>query len=192
MPVDDRLRTGLARNAAHHEPAVETHLNVVLGRARRRARMQRVLVATAAVCALGLAAALGQGLARPGQDNRLVPAADLPVPTLTGVFATDLPDDLVSSGGQPLGGRWTLGLQADGTMTVTAPPSYRGVVSGALFKATPGALRTSIFEQDLCSGESIGAYSWARSAGQLVLEVRDDTCAGRVLVLTSQPWQARP
>ena len=192
MPVDDRLRQGLALNAAHHQSSVETHLAVVLGRGRRRARTQRAVAAAAVVSTLGLVAVLGHGLGRPGSDDRLVPAAGPLVPALTGVFVTQLPEDLVSSEGRPLGGRWTVGLEEDGTMTVSAPPSYQGVVSGALFQASPGVLRTSVFEQDLCPGQRIGSYSWTRSARELVLEVRDDTCAGRVLVLTSLPWQARP
>jgi hypothetical protein len=87
---------------------------------------------------------------------------------------------------------WTLRFQAEGNLLVQAPAGYPGVLSGALFTASQGRLRTSLFEMDLCSGDGIGTYHWVRSGATLILTVVDDTCEGRVTVLASTIWTSVP
>ena len=198
MSVEDRLRNGLARNAASLHPQVEVQLNVVLRRTRRRNRLRwagtAVLVILVVPAVTALVAALVGG--------RPQPAAPLPTMTtqetaparqaLTGSFTATVAATASLAQQRGLAGAWTLRFQAEGNLTVQAPAEYPGVLSGALFTATQGQLRTSLFEMDLCSGDGIGTYHWVRSGTTLLLTVVDDTCEGRVTVLASTIWTSVP
>ena len=84
-----------------------------------------------------------------------------------------------------IAGRWVIELDTDGSMQVTAPDTYTGVVSGPLFQATPEWFRTSLFEQDLCSGQPLGTYRWELTGSTLRFTEVDDPCDGRVAVLAA-------
>jgi hypothetical protein len=111
---------------------------------------------------------------------------------LTGTFTTTVPAAAPSAQRRGLAGGWTLRFQGQGNLTVQAPAGYAGVLSGALFTATPGQLRTGLFATDLCSGSGVGVYHWTRSGQTLVLTVVDDACEGRVTVFTSAVWKSVP
>jgi len=184
MSVEDRLRHGLERNAISFVPEGERRLTAVRARQRRRRGLQASAVAAVAT----VTAFLGLGVLT-GGDPDVRPAspaenrtASSTAPVLTGEYTRRLRD----AGDRT--GRWVLGFGAEGTLDVTAPPGYRGVVSGALFTTDQG-LRTNLFDQDLCSGRGLGTYTWGRSGTVLELVVVDDTCAARVGLLSGGSWK---
>ena len=195
MSIEDRLRNGLARNAASFEPDTETTLERVVSRTRRRSHRRRLVVGFAAAAAAA-AAVVGLVLVQRPRDE--IRSAAEPaqategtgpvVPALTGRFEATVDDD--AAGGLPfnIAGRWVIELDTDGSMQVTAPDTYTGVVSAALFQATPEWFRTSLFEQDLCSGQPSGTYRWELTGSTLQFTEMDDLCDGRVAVLAGQQW----
>ena len=87
-----------------------------------------------------------------------------------------------------LAGRWTIAFGTDGRMTVTAPSTFTGVLSGSLFQIQGDRFRTNLFVQDVCSNLPTNAYSWTQSGNELRFSAIDDPCEGRVAVFTSAPW----
>ena len=59
---------------------------------------------------------------------------------------------------QRLAGRWGLELRGNGSVVVTAPAGYAGVVSGTIFTADRSRLRINLFAQDVCSDLGNGEY----------------------------------
>ena len=192
MSVEDRLRNGLARNAASFEPDTESTLERVVSRTRRRSH-RRWLVVGFAGAGAAAAAVVGFVLVQRPRDE---------IRTRGGAGADDRrdraggagPDRTVrgdrrrrSDGELPfdIAGRWVIELDADGSMQVTAPDTYTGVVSAPLFQATPEWFRTSLFEQDLCSGQPSGTYRWELTGSTLQFTEVDDPCDGRVAVLAA-------
>ena len=195
MSIEDRLRNGLARNAASFEPDTESTLERVVSRTRRRSRRRWLVVGFAGVAAAA-AAVVGLVLVqRPRDEIRTAAEPEQTtegtgpvVQALTGRFEATVDDD---AGGElpfDIAGRWVIELDADGSMQVTAPDTYTGVVSGPLFQATPEWFRTSLFEQDLCSGQPSGTYGWELTGLTLRFTEVDDPCDGRVAVLAAQEW----
>src|SRR3954454_9738458 len=152
MSVDDRLRDGLARNASAYEPDVERRLRQVRGSTVRPRRPAWIgnwwmpVGAAFAVLALVLAGVVLH-------VRRPLPAPTTPITSerLTGRLTAILPDrsGVVRTDG--LAGTWVLRLRPDGTLRATAPSTYHGVLSAALFESTADGFRTSLFGQDLCS-----------------------------------------
>ena len=177
MSVEDRLRDGLARNAASFEPDVESTLERVVSRTRRRSRRRWLVVGFAGACSCR---SRGGGVgARPAatrrdphgggagaDDGRDRAGGAGPDGTVRG----DVDDDVGGELPFDIAGRWVIELDPDGSMQVTAPDAYTGVVSGPLFQATPEWFRTSLFEQDLCSGQPLGTYRWELTGSTLQLQ----------------------
>lgn len=192
MSVDDRLRKGLARNAAAYEPDVETRLRQVKGTSVRRRRSFSAgrwwIPVTAACAVLGLVlVGIALHLSRPLPAPTPTPPAT--TQQLTGRLQAVLPDRAGVLRADRLAGSWVLRLRSDGTMHVSAPSTYQGVLSAALFDSTGVAFRTSLFGQDLCSGVPLGVYTWHRVGSKVRFSVSDDRCAGRVAVLTTVSWR---
>lgn len=194
MSVDDRLREGLRRNAAAHRPDVETRLRQVMPGTVRRRRLAVIgtgwMPVAAAACAVLVLVLAGIAL-----HVRRTPA---PTPTppvtaqhLTGRLQATLPDRSGVLRKDGLAGPWVLQLRPDGTMQVSGPVTYHGVLSAALFDSSRSVLRTSVFGQDLCSGMPVGTYTWQRVGSRVQFAVADDPCPGRVAVLTTVPWRLR-
>lgn len=186
MSVDDRLRTGLAANASSLEPEVERRLSAVRARDRRRraVRWSAGLAVAAASTAAALVLLDGPG----GTPEPLRPvqtpsgSASPQSALLTGEYAGRL------TGPGDLAGRWVLRFDAAGTLDVTAPAAYEGVLSGVLFEATDD-FRTNLFQQDTCVNQGLGRYSWQRSGRRLTFAVLDDPCASRVRLLDGVRWR---
>jgi hypothetical protein len=194
MSVDDRLREGLARNASAYEPDVEARLQAL--RTRRGSRGPRlfsrvVWVPVAAACAVAalVVSAIAFHVSRHAPEPSHVPPSAPVTQTLHGTLRATVPDASGVVRTQHLAGAWVMHLAPDGTMRVTAPAAYGGVLSAALFDSTASGFRTSLFSQDLCSGLPLGRYTWRRSARQVRFTVSDDTCAGRVAVFTAAAWR---
>ena len=184
MSVDDRLRAGLGANATAFQPTVETGLEKVRGRGRR-GRATRVAVAVA----VGLVAAAGVAVlvvARPDVSEPPGPVTPAPSPTapLFGSYEADVTRPA------RLAGHWVLEFDGNGTVLVTPPDGYAGVVSGTLFTADASRLRTNLFAQDVCADLGNGEFSWTRQGARLALGRSDEPCAARSEFLTENTWVA--
>jgi hypothetical protein len=193
MSVERRLREGFARNANSLDPWTEQRLEQVLGRHKRRVQFRWAASALAAVAAIAAVVMLGPRLVENviGPPEPAAPSTPT-VQELSGVFTTTVEEGSAVVRDHDLAGNWSMRLNVDGTMVVDAPAAYGGVLSAALFGATADRFRTSVFEQDLCSGQGVGIYVWSLSGGALTLTPVDDSCEGRVAVLASNTWQQIP
>jgi hypothetical protein len=182
MSVDDRLREGLHANATGFRPAVESGLDEVRAR-YRRGRAARVVVAVGLVAAAGVAVLV---VARPDVSARPSPVAPAPSPThaLFGSYESDVTRPA------SLAGHWVLKFDGNGTVLVTPPTSYAGVVSGTLFSVDALRLRTNLFSQDVCTDLGNGEFFWARPGARLDLAESDEPCAARSQFLTENTWVA--
>lgn len=181
MPLDERLRQGLSHAAADVHPNVEYHLAEVLRRARVRTRNQLLGAALAVAAVIVAFIVVDLGVIQ----NRPTPVAD----AVQGGFSArvDASETLLEDAG--MAGAWSLQFETEGVVEVTAPPSYRGVVSTVLYQVSGDSLRINLFETDLCSGDGIGSYTWQSSNGALRFTAVGDTCAERVALLTERDWQ---
>lgn len=184
MSIDDRLRAGLAANAMTFQPAVESSLDEVRARGRRR-RATRVAVAAALVAAASASVLV---VALPHESDQLPPAAldTAPSPT-TEVFGRYEADVTQPS---RLAGHWGLEFVGNGTVLVTPPDGYAGVVSGTLFTADGTTLRTNLFAQDVCADLANGEFSWSREGPRLMLKEGQDACTARIRFFTENDWVA--
>ena len=180
MSVDDRLRAGLAANAMAFQPAVESSLDQVRDRGRRS------LVARAAVAAGLVAAVAAAVLLVPWPDTTDQPAPVTPAPSPTAELFGRYESEVTRPG--RLAGVWVLEFEGNGTVVVTPPFGYAGVVSGTLFAADSTTLRTNLFGQDVCADLSNGEYSWTRDGARLALAERDEPCPARGRFFTNNAW----
>jgi hypothetical protein len=182
MSVDDRLRTGLAKNATTFQLEVESNLDKLRASGRRR-RATRVAVAAALVAG---AAATVLVVALSNAPDQLPPATPDTSPSPT----TELFGGYEAEVTRPsrLTGHWVLEFVGNGTVLVTPPDGYTGVVSGTLFTADDTTLRINLFAQDVCSGHDTGEFSWSREGPQLLLETSQDACAARRQFFTENDW----
>lgn len=183
MSVEDRIRRGMAANAAAHQPAVETSLD----RVRGRARLRRALSVTGAAAAVAAVTTIAVA-AWPSPPPADTPAAPDRSPTsaLFGRYAADVTTPA------RLAGHWVLTFHGDGTLAVEPPHGYSGVVSGTLFTADEQTFRTNLFAQDVCADGGNGAVAWARAGQRLVLRGSDDPCVARQHFFTTSEWSVIP
>ena len=182
MSVDDRLRSGMIANATAHQPAVESSLDKVRGRGRR-GQTARLLMAAGSVAAVSTTVLV---VAWPDPPDQSRPATPAPSPTsaLFGRYESE-----VRAPAQ-LAGRWVLELGGNGTITVTPPTGYAGIVSGTLLSADDTTLRTNLFTQDVCEDLGNGEFRWAREGDRLTLRRSEDPCAPRRTFFTRNRWVA--
>jgi hypothetical protein len=186
MSFDGRLREGLDRAASPLDPDIEGSLQSVLARRRRRVHVRQaalILATAVAVAASVLGVRIGLG-ARSADEAS---SADGTEQIVGGYEVTLTADD--SAGVLPsLVGRWEMQLNTDGTVELAAPDTFRAEQNplGISYTATESAFRTNIFYDDFC--QSLGSYSWRRTADGLVFDLMDDGCEIRRALLTSQPW----
>jgi len=180
MSVDERLRAGLAANAMTFQPAVESRLEEARGRGRRR-RATRVAVALVAA-----ASATVLAVSFPHESDRLPPAAPDTSPSPTTELFGRYEADVIRPG--RLSGHWVLEFVGNGTVQVTPPDGYAGVVSGTLFTADGTTLQINLFAQDECADLANGEFSWSRQGPRLMLREALDACAARRLFFTENDW----
>lgn len=173
MSIDKRLRDGLPRNAAMVHPDVESRLDAVLRISRRHARVRWGVGAVVAAAAVLVAVAVGSRLANRADVGPVEDPTTTPTVALSGVYSARVAT-------ARLAGRWVLTFASDGTLRVSAPSTYHGVLSGTLFQSTSNTFRTTLFGQDTCSGDRIGTYQWRRSGPILTFTALDDQCVARV------------
>ena len=185
MSVEDRLRAGLAANAAQGvDPDVEQLLLQVLerGRWRRGRRWAAVATGVAVACtAVALAVAARWG----ADDGPPRPATTPSVHVSPGRYAGLVP---ALPGAPDASGRWTLDFDARGGLTVTAPPGYTRDRAGTQGEIDGDRLRTTLFQHDLCLGQPAGTYTVERLAEHLTLTRLQDPCAARSTLLGATSW----
>jgi hypothetical protein len=186
MSFDRRLRDGLDRAASPFDPDVEGSLRSVLVRRRRRVRVRQAAfaLATAAVVmasVIGMRIGLGE---RSADEASSAEGAQ----QIVGRYEVALSADDSAGVSPSLAGRWRIQLNADGTVELAAPDTFRAEQNplGISYAATESAFRTNIFYDNFCL--SVGSYTWHRTGSELVFEVLDDACEIRRVLLTSQPW----
>jgi hypothetical protein len=195
MSLEHRLRDSLRQSSSAVDPDVSESLRIVRRKTRRlviRQRMGQVAFAVIAVGALVVVTprvvdfirSLPAQPAHPGPTSSRMPA----LRDIVGTYTTDVQagSQVVDDGG--LAGRWTMRLEPNGVATMSAPPSFTGVLTGVSFQVSGEQFRIDLFVQDLCSGDTPGAYRWTRSGGELTFTTLGDSCAARVAVLTSGSW----
>lgn len=189
MSVDERLRQGLGANATAFNPVVEASLDAVRHRGRRagRARMARaggLVVAGAAAAALVTVVVQTEVL----EDRPPAPSVAAPSSTadLFGRYETDVTRP------RSLAGRWGIELSGNGSVIVTPPDGYAGVVSGTIFTADQTRLRINLFAQDVCADLGNGEYVWSRDGDRLVLAVSNDSCVARTRFFSDNEWVEVP
>jgi hypothetical protein len=182
MSVDDRLRAGLRANATALQPEVESGLDEVQRRGRGR-RAARVAVAAGLVAAAAVAVLLVAG---PVLSDRPPPVKPAPSPTaaLFGRYESEVTRPA------RLAGHWVLEFDENGSVLVSPPDGYAGVVSGTLFTADASRLRTNLFSQDVCADLGNGGFFWTRPGARLALADNDEPCAARSQFLTENTWVA--
>ncbi len=194
MPVERRLREGMQRNADGLNPDVDRLLAEVVRKTRRRVMLRRAAIVLTAATALFLALAVGPRALDALRNAREQVPATKPPPTasgfqaLTGSFTRRLTASSPAVRANQMAGEWTIDLHADGTMRVTAPPAFTGVLSVVQFQVTENRFRTNLFNQDVCTNLALGTYRWSRSGRTLTFTVVDDPCEARVALLSSHEW----
>jgi hypothetical protein len=181
----------MQREAANLAPDLPARLEATLRDGRRRGRRQQFRTALAFATVI-----LGVVLLGPPVIDALrrAPVGASPSPTaattLTGSYATTLASTDTAVTANRMQGDWTIGFGSSGILTVTTPSSFTGTRSGYSFQVTGDQFRTDLFGADVCSTLLPGTYQWNLVSGQLTFILVDDTCPGRVALLTSASWSA--
>jgi hypothetical protein len=197
MSLDRRMRDGLARITSGIEPDLDPHLRAVVRTGRRRIAFRRATVALIAMAAVAGGIFVGPRAfdavenfeQRPaGQPTTGPPTTAIGAQAIAGTYTRAVPTNGPEVRRNHLEGTWTIELRPDGSMAVTGPPSFTGVVSGAQFQVQGDTFRTTLFIQDVCSNLPVPTYRWTRVGNRLTFTPVDDRCRGRVAVLSSGPW----
>lgn len=187
MSIEQRIRKGLAANAADVLTPVESDLASVLGRRRTRVRVQvgAAVAASAVIVATPWAALtwLGEDSVSPTE-----PARDI-----TGSYEADV--DAVGRMSD-LAGTWTVTLGADGVVEVEPPAGYDGPRAGVgeSYRLAGGELTTNLFlGWPGCqrSTPAVGVYRVVETATSLTFEPIDDTCPARARLFDAT-WEELP
>jgi hypothetical protein len=187
MPVDDRIRAGLSRNAQVALPPVEEHLATVARRHRRRT-VGRFAAGAAAVVLLALVplwafTTLGDRDPRPAR-----PSAS----ALAGTYRV-----VVDGVGEAsdLGGTWLVTLTTDGRVDLTPPRTYRGAVSdGASYEVSGAMITTDLFVDSTgCQrmDPAVGTYRVTVNANEAKFTRVNDSCPARA-ALFGVTWRRLP
>jgi hypothetical protein len=193
MPREPRLRARIQHEAANMAPDVTGRLEATLRNGRRRSRRRQVRAALAFGTVILAVVLVGPPLIDALRNREpQVGASPSPSPTasLTGAYATTLVSTDVAVTSNRMAGDWTIGFGSSQILTVTAPPAFTGTYSGYSFDVAGSHFTTDLFGEDVCSTLLPGTYRWSLSSGQLTFTVVDDSCPGRVALLTSAAWNA--
>ena len=188
MHPDQRIRTGLERNAASFTPDVF----VALERVQRRRRRTNALRPMVGIAAAFVAIVAFWAVAQRSPESSSSPPPT--VPTTRGMAGesrtfeaavTRAPSDT----GLDLTGRWRIEFSADGTVSVEPPDGFEYAVSAPAATVTDHELTTDLFSADLCAGRPSGRYHWSIAPwGDLNLAPIEETCRERAELLTGPGW----
>lgn len=186
MSVEDRLRVGLAANAAAlREPDIELQLGEAFAAHRRRSARRWAGVAglAAAACAALVVTLMGQMAPKPVPAPPVGPTPATLHERYAGLVAPFAEAPNVS-------GRWVLAVDADGKVVATPPQTFRGgeaMVAGRMGREA--VFGTDMFREGnhICDSPG-GKYRIADRGDQLVFESVDDRCVSRVQFFTKTTW----
>jgi hypothetical protein len=197
MPLDERLREGLRREAETIQPDVGGGLRAVEARARRQGTMGLgSLIGAAAVVLLVVAFQAVRSV----PDDEIGGSRGSPSPTamtpdasgydhLSGTYVVILQAGDASESADDVAGGWSMTLDGDGTMLVAPPSTFEeggAVQSGVAFSIDRDRLRTNLF-QERC--DSVGEYRWDLTDDRLTLTPVAEDCALRRTVLSARAWE---
>jgi hypothetical protein len=193
MPLDDRIRDSLRRDAAAIHPDVEHHLERVARGSRPASRPARSLVALAAsiVGLVVLVQLAGIAPMATGPTGRPTATESPTGHPLAGTYRVILDSSEADIGALDMGGAWTITLGADAAVGIVPPASFRTRIGRSAYAVVGDLLHTSALARDLgpqCAGS--GTYRWELRRDGLHFTLRDDTCRARVVLFTSAPWVA--
>lgn len=194
MSVDDRLRGALRDQADTFVPQLEEALDRVHARGRREQwRGAAVALGASAAAAAAIAGAV---MAFDGTRPEDVPAVQRPTTsaseTASGMPGGPLRGTITAHVDQPdaLAGRWTLRLNGNGSIDASPPETFREKVSGPVFTADGSTFRTTLFRDDVCSGDGSGIYNWLRVGDRIEFQTLTDTCTPRARFFAGSRWTA--
>jgi hypothetical protein len=187
MPVDDRIRAGLSRNAELPLPPVEHHLDTVVRRHRRRTAAKLLIGAVAA-----LVLAVVPWWAVTALQDRSPEPARPNAPTLAGTYRVVIGEARTAP---DLRGTWVVTLRTDGRVDVTPPRAYPAQLSaGAAYEQSGATVTTNLFvESPGCqrTDPAVGVYRVTLIGGEAVFTKVDDSCPARA-ALFGVPWTRLP
>ncbi len=195
MPLDDRLRDAIERDAATFQPDVEEHLRRVRARSKSPQRMLRAPLAAAAVLILAVLAlrVMDVDPRAIGPFIGLQPPVSSPSPRagIEGTFRARLDAEPSVGGPRSLVGEWVLTLGTDSTVALVPPATFDSEVRRfeGVFAVIGDEIVTTLFVADLsqaCAAD--GAYRWSLTGDRLLLDKIDDMCPERIAVLSGAPW----
>lgn len=195
MPVERRLRDGLARNAGALDADAGRFFDGVRRRARRRVIMRRTAAGITVAAAVITVVAGGprameaiRGLDRPAPS---VQTSQHPaVGILPGRFTRTITPGGAVIRDNHMAGRWTIRLRGGAIQPVGAPPAFTGVRSAYQFQVRGSKFSTNLFIEDVCVNMPAGLYRWTLSGRTLRFVVVSDPCRARAAFFTSGTWQA--
>jgi hypothetical protein len=191
MRLERRMREEMRRMAADLEPDIEERLEATLRGARRADTRRQLRDALASATVVLVVLLVGVPFIGALRDRSLGVGATrsptVPLP-LAGTYATTLVSTDVAVTSNRMSGDWTIRFGSDRILTVTVPTGFTGTFSGYSFEVVGSQFRTDLFGEDLCSTLLPGSYQWSLSSDRLTFAVVDDSCSGRVALLTTGAW----
>jgi len=191
MPVERRIRSGLARNADAVDPDVDRFLGVVQRRARRRVIARRVAAGLAVAAAVVVVVVVGPQVMRGVRDlGRPAPAGHpTPTPGLSGTFSRTVGPTDAAIRSNHMAGHWVFRVSGGTIEPVSAPHAFTGLLSTFQYQVRGSEFRTNLFVGDVCLNQPAGTYRWVRSGRTLRFAVVSDPCRARAALLASGLWQ---
>jgi hypothetical protein len=195
MSVERRLREGLERSASAVQPDTGRRLPEAIAHGRRRRRARRasaILGAVATLAAIGFAVPQVAGFVQrqqPAVSQGPTPPAG-PDATIAGTYTSMLRATSRVIRDNAIAGTWTLGLKANGVLTLSAPRSFHGDLASVAFRVQGDRFTTNAFVNDSRCSNDVGVYRWQRAGRTLVFTPVSDTCALRRALFSTQPWHA--
>ena len=198
MPTDRDLRESFDRVAKHVESDVPRHLHQTLRIGRRRTLMRRTVRVFSVAAAVAVLVLVGPATLRWIDGLRTNTPAGTPTATpsvtgrgspIAGSYSVTIADTHGVIRREGMAGPWTLRLEADGTVLLSSPPSFKASITGIVFDLAGDQFRTNAFVTDVCSNDGPGIYRWQRSGQSLTFTAIADTCDARVALFTTKPWR---
>ena len=190
MPAEDPIRDRVTRSVRDIDADINTALSQVSRRGRRRRRLAFAIESSIVVGLVALVVIAGPGFIdfiRTTPNRPAVASPTVPDSVIAGTYrATIAPAPGVVTRAR-MAGRWILGLNADGSIDLVAPPGLEAETSGVTYRLDGHEFQTNAFPNDLCPSQP-GTYRWSKASGRLRFALVSDPCEARVVLFTSQDW----
>jgi hypothetical protein len=187
MTLDRRLKDALQRASEDVDPAVELRLERTIKRAAARDRAPvGNIVAVLLIVAVALV-----GLRYSGLIDGIIGSRPPDLRAVAGTYSVSLreTDEAVTSLG--LAGEWSLTLSGSGAIELRPPATFAGSqAQGHTYSLDGHILRTDLYYNDYC--DSIGVFTWERTATELILTPAVDECQIRRVLLGTRAWTLTP